>query len=179
MIKESSQEGLKNFNSGDYLDVLRTAWDEKKLTDNPAEAEAMLKKISSFCRFRQAGRRSSFGEFYSLIENVNLFKEYEFSVDEKEEARKNFLDKVTLSMQGQSPRVNDFYGALLNELEGVESVDQFETTKQMMLSLKESGGLQILTNPLISMEVKLDRMEKEIEGFLKGATMLNPMAAIA
>ena len=173
MIKESSQEGLKNFNSGDYLDVFRTAWDEKKLTDNPAEAEAMLKKISSFCRFRQAGRRSSFGEFYSLIENVNLFKEYEFSVDEKEEARKNFLDKVTLSMQGQSPRVSDFYGALLNELEGVESVDQFETTKQMMLSLKESGGLQILTNPLISMDVKLDRMEKEIEGFLKGAKALD------
>lgn len=136
-------------------------------------AVVALEAMADLQKFREALGRLSFGSFYDVFESVTLINQAPFSAEEKKRRMEAVLDTLEEKSGRFSPRVSDLYIAILSELRGAPYQPRFAMTEQKISELRNSGDLRILTDNEASWEMKQNRIETRVLGYLSGARSLD------
>lgn len=138
-------------------------------TNQYETAKDALGKADSLLSWRQAERRSPFPQFYELIEGAAVLNKPGVTAT----AHSEMVDQLIGRARSMSPRVRDLYLGLLSDLDKTPYLPQFEITGRQLESLTTAGDLDLLTDPSVSWDLKLNRMETRIESELKGRRALD------
>lgn len=136
-------------------------------------ASTALDEVVALQKFRAGLRGKNFGSVYDIFETVTNIHKSPLSKKEKAEQVEASVDMLTQKVSRFSPRVADFYLALLAQIGGGSYRVKFETTKKKMAELQETGDLQVLLSPEVGWDMKLNRIETRLAGFLSGARALD------
>jgi len=136
-------------------------------------ASAALATVETFMDVRKQLRTRKFSSFYQLFEDVDAIKHSSLSDTEKDEEMIRLFDAAESRSGAFSPRVADAYLAILFELRGRAYQTKFEENQKKLADLKAFGDLDILTSETQSWEVKLNRLDTRLEGYLAGRRALD------
>ncbi len=164
--------GKKDTGSNQLAEILasqKREWAGKLQTEDYQEAKEVLTEIKDLKEWRDSAKRSSFGKFYQLFEDVNILKNTKLSEEEAQKIADEFADEMFSKTQTMSPRVADLYSSFVAEISGKQYQPKFESTKKQIDKLKTEENFDVLINPRISFHSKVDRMEKVLEKYLQWA----------
>ncbi len=164
--------GKKDTGRNQLAEILadqKRKWAEKLQTKDYQEAKRALAEIRDLKEWRDSAKRSSFGKFYQLFEDVNILKNIKLPEEEAQKVVDEFVDKMFSRTQTMSPRVADLYSSFIAEIFGKQYQPKFESTKKQIDKLKTEGNFDLLTNPSASFHSKVDRMKKRVEKYLQWA----------
>lgn len=137
------------------------------------EATLALGELDSLRDFREKTTRFNFSSFHELIEGVTNLNKLPLSEDERIEQKDVLIQTMLDRVQGFSPRVADLYSAILAEIQGEKYETEFEITGEKIAELKQTGDFSILFDREVSWDMKLNRIETRIIGYLAGARALD------
>ncbi|MBI4599850.1 transglutaminase domain-containing protein [Candidatus Uhrbacteria bacterium] len=131
-------------------------------------ASRALAELDALQAFRAALRNKPFASFFELFENMSVIAKTPLSPEQKEQKRNAALTAARENSSRFSPLVADLYHALISELEGVAYEPVFDKTQTKIANLKQSGDLDVLCSGAESWELKLNRIETRLLGYLNG-----------
>ena len=167
-LERVGEEVVDN-NLAEILNGQKREWARKLQTEDYQEAQEALAEIKDLKEWRNSAKRSSFGKFYQLFEDVNILKNTKLPKEDVQKVVDEFTDKMFSKTQTMSPRVADLYSGFVAEISGKQYQPKFEITKKQIEKLKAEENFDLLINPRVSFHSKVDRMEKRLERYLQWA----------
>lgn len=137
------------------------------------DAALALNKVEALQNFRRSLRGRSFGGFYDIFEDITNINKAPLSDTEKGEQIKSLIDAMEEKAGKFSPRVADLYLAILSEARGESYEPNFEITRDKIVELKNNDDLRVLFGGDILWELKLNRIENRLQGYLAGVRALD------
>jgi hypothetical protein len=153
---------------------LKDVWQDALHTQSFERASGTLAELKELRSWRSAASRSRFGEFYNFFEQVSQLNKVPLtSFEDRAAMRQVLVEDLASKAPGLSPRVADLYMGLLAQAEGLSYAPKFEMTETKLKELGESGDLNILTDPSVPFDIKLNRIQTRFEGDLLGRRSLD------
>lgn len=137
------------------------------------DASLALESVEAFADVRKELRARKFPSFYQVFQDIDAVHHSPIIETEKDEELTRLFDAAEGRSGVFSPRVSDLYLAVLSEMRGRAYEPRFQENKSKLSDLKESGDLEILTSNIQSWEVKLNRLDTRLEGYLAGCRALD------
>lgn len=163
--------GLKRANPGGH--IVEQAHMDALVGESYEDASAALDKLDALLAFRNSVSRLPFGGFHELVENISNVNKLTLS-DEQKKMQIEALSEAAMDRSiGMSPRVADFFEAMLAEAQGISREPRFDITRGKIAELKQAGDLGVLFSEDAPWEMKLNRIEKRLLDYLKGARSLD------
>lgn len=154
-------------------EVLARGLDTVLSTDSYETASEALKGVADLRRFRSAAARSIAPGVYKLSEYFSAISGSNEPAELQSQLSEMVVADLQLQSQRLSPRVADFYMQLLAAYGQVNYEPRFENNVQKIAELQASGDLDLLADAEVPLNLKLDRLEKRIEPFLRGLNALD------
>ncbi|MBI2473198.1 hypothetical protein HYV70_01435 [Candidatus Uhrbacteria bacterium] len=153
--------------------VVERSHEAALLGESFEDASAALEQVERVIDVRKQLHARRFPTFYQVFEDIDAIHRSPFSQSEKEEEMVRLLDAAQERTSKFSPRVADLYSAVLCDLRGQTYQPIFEENEKKLIDLKESGDLDVLTSSTQPWEVKLNRLDTRLEGYLAGRRALD------
>lgn len=149
------------------------AYHEALVTKDYEQAADALARVEALQNFRSTLRTKPFASFFTLFEDISTIAQISLPQEERERQQQAALDAAAQNSARFSPRVADLYVALLAEFEGTAYEPTFTITHRKITELKQSGDLTVLYSGDVSWDLKLNRIETRLLGYLSGARELD------
>ena len=137
------------------------------------DATIALQSVEALQDFRKKTSQLPFGSFWEAVEEITNIQRVEFSFEE----RSNQIERVVEALEERagrfSPRVADLYLGILYSIRELVYAPKFEITGGKFQELQLNGDLQVLFSSNYSWEMKLNRIETRLLGYLSGARALD------
>lgn len=153
--------------------ILERSHTETLAGESYEDASKALESVEAVKNFREQVGKLPFGSFFSVFEDITNINRAPISREEKEEEIQTLVLEAGARANRFSPRVADLYLAILSQISGESYEPQFEMTKEKISGLVEEGDLGVLTSGGFSWEMKLNRIETRLQGYLGGARALD------
>ena len=153
--------------------VVEQSHEAALLGESFEDASMALEQVEAFMDVRKQLHARKFPTFYQVFEDVDVVNHSPLSDVEKDEEVTRLLDAAEGRSGVFSPRVADLYLAVLSELHGRAYEPKFEENQWKLADLRASGDLDILTSATQPWEVKLNRLDTRLEGYLAGRRALD------
>lgn len=173
MIEGQSEFIQPNVPTAGVETVLYGNLEQALHTDQYEVALQASEDVQSLRSWRAAERNSPSPHFYRLFEASTRLNATFLPQEEKERLRLELADQLLPAVTTMTPRIRDLYMGLVSELDGSDYAPQFPMTEHQLQTLKESGDLQVLQDPSIPWNIKLNRMQTRVESELMGRKALD------
>lgn len=136
-------------------------------------AASAVESIEAVRDFRERLKGFPFGSFYDVFETITTINRAPISREEKDAQIHACVEDATGKASRFSPRVADLYLAILSEINAEPYETEFELTREKVKELISEGDLSILLSGSESWDMKLNRIETRLRGYLGGARALD------
>lgn len=137
------------------------------------DAAQALDEVEALRNFRKALEGKSFGSFYDVFEDITNINKAPIPETKKKEKIKNLIEAAEAATGHFSPRVADLYLAILSKIGDSHYEPKFEMTQIKMVELEENNDLEALISGAISWNLKLNRIEQRLRGYLAGVRAID------
>lgn len=155
------------------LDVLEQSHQSALSGESFEDASMALDDVEGHIKIRGELGKRKFGRVYQIFQSIEAIQRSPISVDQKKQAFEELFDAEEARCSTLSPRVADFYACMLSELRGEAAVAKFKENAVKLEDLKAAGDLRALTSSSTSWEMKLNRIDARLEGYLAGRRALD------
>jgi len=162
---ETQEVGKRNFVEDLYSEALKS--------ESFEEASVAVEKIETLQDFRLQVSGLPFGSFWEAVETISNLNKAGLAREEKNEKTEAVVNSLIERAGRFSPRVADFYQALLAEISGEKYDPYFEINKEKIDVLKTEYDTEVLFSPDTPWEMKINRIETRLLDYLKGLRALD------
>lgn len=173
------REGIKpeieesQIDSKQIKDILHGDWETVLETEEYETSAEKLTELKALNNWRRGIKNSSFRDFFLLSEHGSNIIAQTSNIEAQLALRRELTDTLAEKTSHMPPRIADLYSGLLSSFCNEDYKSIFESTAEKINQLKEEGDLDILFNPNISYEVKLNRIKTRLIGDLTGRKALD------
>lgn len=159
--------------------ILEKTHEEVLLGESYEDATKAVNEIEALQNFREKLHNVPFSSFHEVIEEITNINKASLSEKDKQDSIENLVDIMRERVSKLSPRVADLYEGILAEIKREPFKAKFTgkpgdvDTEQALAELKEKGDLHVLFSPNTSWEMKLNRIETRLTGYLLGARAID------
>ena len=137
------------------------------------EASSALTSVETLVRFRESLQSLPLGRFYNIFEDITNLNKSSLTDTEKTEELARITEAAEEKASRFSPRVADLYQAILSKIGGNSYEPKFEMTREKISEMEENDDLHALISGNVSWDMKLNRIEKRLTGYLAGARAID------
>lgn len=137
------------------------------------DAAAALASVEAVSHFRSRVAHLPFGSFFEMIETATTLNALPIAKDERRERMQALAMHLEERAARFSPRVADIYRALCAELSGESYTTRYTITADKIAELRADGDVNVLFSSDMGWDMKLNRIETRLAGFLSGLRALD------
>lgn len=162
---------------GTIADVFEREYTDPLAGENFEDTAAVLDRLLEVQKFRKALAGHPFASFYELTEAITKISQRGTTKGAKQRGIKKVIENMGDRVAHLSPRVADLFQALLASLGEETYKPRFEETRKQMSRLTEvkdqRSDLDILFAEDVSWDLKLNRIQNVLDGYLAGMRALD------
>lgn len=149
--------------------VVSALYETTAAQENYEDAVIASDGVEALVDFRKKMWKVSFASFHELVETITHINKLRLPEAEREQQVASVVEAMQDRAQRLSPRVADLYQAMLAKVSGAPYTPSFEMTGEKMGELEQDGDLDLLFADDVAWDMKANRIEKRLAGYLSGA----------
>ncbi len=150
----------------------RPCSDQNSLLSRSAELEALT-------RWKEAAQQSPYKPFFDLAESVTSLNRLNVNESTRDQIEARLSHALTVRGNKLGPFTADFYLALVDCAFETPAMPRLELNRQKIVVLADKGFLNVLFDPKVGFDEKLDVFYGQLAGYFEGLEELDVLASHA